>query len=190
MHYAERRIILKLEEKTVKETYVFNGRIINVRVDDILLPNGKPATREIVEHNGGVTMVPLTDDNEIIFVKQFRYPYKKVLLEIPAGKLEKGEDHRDAGIRELKEETGATAKDFIFLGEIYPTPGYTEEKIYLYLAKGLTFSEQNLDEDEFLTVEKITLQKAVEMVLNGQINDGKTQIGILKIYAMQKEGKL
>lgn len=183
-------IILKLDETTVKESYVFNGRIINVRVDDILLPNGKEATREIVEHNGGVTVVPLTDNNEIIFVRQFRYPYKKVLLEIPAGKLEKNEDHRDAGIRELKEETGAKAKDFIFLGEIYPSPGYTEEKIYLYLAKGLTFSEQQLDEDEFLLVEKIPVEKAVDMVIKGEIKDGKTQIGILKLYTLLKEGKL
>ena len=178
---------MKLDETTVKETYVFNGRIINVRVDDILLPNGKPANREIVEHNGGVTVVALTDENEVLMVRQFRYPYKKVLLEIPAGKLEKGEDPREAGIRELKEETGATAESFEFLGEIYPTPGYTEEIIRLYLAKNLSFSEQKLDEDEFLTVEKIPLNEAVKMIQQGEIPDGKTQIGILRAYTMLKD---
>ncbi len=178
---------MKLDETTVKETYVFNGRIINVRVDDILLPNGKPANREIVEHNGGVTIVALTDENEVLMVRQFRYPYKKVILEIPAGKLEKGEDPREAAIRELKEETGATTKNFEFLGEIYPTPGYTEEIIRLYLAKNLSFSEQKLDDDEFLTVEKIPLDEAVRMVQNGEIPDGKTQIGILRAYTMLKD---
>lgn len=178
---------MKLEETTVKETYAFNGRIINVRVDDILLPDGKPANREIVEHNGGVTVVAVTDDNEILMVRQFRYPYKKVILEIPAGKLEKGEDPRDAGIRELKEETGATAESFEFLGEIYPSPGYTEEIIHLYLAKNLSFSEQKLDEDEFLTVEKVPIEDAVKMVQKGEIPDAKTQIGILRAYTMLKD---
>lgn len=178
---------MKLDETTVNQNYVFNGRIINVRVDDILLPNGKPANREIVEHNGGVTVVAVTDDNEILMVKQFRYPYKKVILEIPAGKLEVGEDPKEAAIRELKEETGATAESFELLGEIYPSPGYTEEVIHLYMAKSLSFSEQKLDEDEFLTVEKISLEDAVKMIQNGEIPDGKTQIGILRAYTMLKD---
>lgn len=182
---------MNLNEKTVKESYPFKGRILNVRVDDILLPNGKSATREVIEHNGGVTVAAVTDDNEIMLVRQFRYPYKKVIAEIPAGKLEKGEDHRSAGIRELKEETGAEADNFEFLGEIYPSPGYSAEIIYLYMATGLHFGDQCLDEDEFLTVEKIPIEQAFGMVLNGEIQDSKTQIGIMRTYLLlKKRGKI
>ncbi len=178
---------MKLEETTVKKNYIYKGKIINLRCDDALLPNGKPCKREIVEHPGGVTIAALTDNNELMFVRQFRYPYMNILLELPAGKLERGEDPLESGKRELLEEVGCSAEIYTFLGEFYPTCGYTDEIIYIYLAQGLKFSKQSLDEDEFLNVEKIPLEKAVEMVMNNEIPDGKTQAGILKTYMKVKE---
>ena len=172
---------MELYEKTLEQTYVHRGRIINLRVDKAELPNGQTCTREVVEHSGGVTVAALTDENELLFVKQYRYPYSEVVLELPAGKLEPGEDPFKAGIRELKEEAGATAAKYIDLGKYYPSPGYCGEVIQLYGATELTFSEQDLDEDEFLEVERIPLMKAVEMVLNNEIPDGKTQTAVLKM---------
>ncbi len=179
---------MKLEETTVNKNYIYNGRIINLRRDDALLPDGKPCIREVVEHNGGVCIAALTDDNELIFVRQFRYPYMDILLELPAGKLEKGEDALPAGKRELLEETGFEAEEYEFLGKFYPSCGYTDEIIWLYLAKNLTFKGQNLDEDEFINLERIPLEKAAEMVMNNEIPDGKTQAAILKTYLKIKDG--
>lgn len=179
---------MKLEETTVNKNYVYNGKIINLRRDDALLPDGKPCIREVVEHNGGVCIAALTDDNELIFVRQFRYPYMDILLELPAGKLEKGEEALPAGKRELLEETGFEAEEYDFLGKFYPSCGYTDEIIWLYLAKNLTFKGQNLDEDEFINLERIPLEKAAEMVMNNEIPDGKTQAAILKTYIKIKGG--
>lgn len=180
---------INLIEKEVSREYIYNGRIINLRVDKAELPNGKITTREFVEHNGGVCMVPLTKDNELIFVKQFRYPYKDIVLELPAGKLEKCEKPLDAGKRELQEEAGVVANSVVSLGNLYPSPGYTNEIIHIYLATELTIGEQNPDEDEFLNIEKIPLEKAVQMVLDNKISDSKTQVGILKAYFYLKKSK-
>lgn len=179
---------MELTEKTIKKNYIYKGKIINLRKDDAELPNGKKCTREVVEHPGGVAIAAVTKENELVFVRQFRYPYKEVLLELPAGKLEKGEDPLESGKRELFEETGCTAKEYIDLGKFYPTCGYVDEIIYLYMARDLSLGEQQLDEDEFLNVEKIPLKKAVEMVMNNEIPDGKTQTAILKVYLAIKEG--
>ncbi len=175
-----------LNETTAKKHMVYEGKIINVRNDEAILPNGKPCRREVVEHPGGVCVAALTDDNELLFVRQFRYPYGEVLLELPAGKLERGEPPLPAGQRELAEETGATAAYYESLGQFYPTPGYCGEVIYLYFAGGLTFAAQNLDEDEFLQCERIPLEKAVELVLSNEIKDGKTQAAVLKVWANPK----
>lgn len=173
---------MKLAEKTLKQTWAYRGKIVDLRVDDALLPNGSVVRREVVEHPGGVCVAPLTGKNELIFVRQFRYPYKEIVLELPAGKLERGEAPLPAGKRELKEETGAEAKTYVPLGKLYPSPGYTDEIIYLYLAEGLTFGNQKLDEDEFLETEKIPLEKAFELVMDGRIADSKTQVAVLKTF--------
>lgn len=181
---------MNLEEKTLSQEYIFKGRIINMRVDEALLPDGSTAGREVVEHPGGVAVAALTDEGEILMVRQFRYPYGEVIPEIPAGKLEKGEDPFESGKRELREETGATAEKYRGLGKFYPTPGYCGEIIHLYLAEGLTFGEQDLDDDEFLSAERVPFAKAVEMVMSGEIRDGKTQAAVLKMYYMAQNGEL
>ena len=177
---------MNLVEKTEKQTYIYKGRIINLRCDDITLPDGKEAKREVVEHPGGVCVLPLTDNDEIIFVRQYRYPYSEILLEIPAGKRDsKEEDTLECGKRELREETGATAEKYTFLGELYPSPGYVGEIIYMYMAENLSFGETNPDEDEFVETVKIPFEKALEMVMNGEIKDAKTQAAILKAAVMR-----
>ena len=181
---------MDLYEKTISQKYIYEGRIVNLRVDKALLPNNEECTREVIEHPGGVTVAALTDDNELLFVRQFRYPYSEVVLELPAGKLEKGEDPFEAGKRELEEETGAKASEYYDLGRLYPTPGYCGETIYMYAARGIEFAQQNLDEDEFLSVEKIPLDRAVEMILNNEIPDAKTQTAVLKLSLLMKQGKI
>ena len=174
---------MNLSEKMLKKNYVFHGNIINVRQDMALLPNSNIATRDVVEHKGGVCIVPLCDNNDVVLVRQFRYPYLQVVTEIPAGKRDSAdEEPLECGKRELKEEIGATAKEYTFLGELYPSPGYCDEVIYMYLATGLTFGDTDLDEDEFLEIERMPLKKAVDMVLSGEIKDAKTQAALLKTY--------
>jgi len=171
---------MHLFEKTLESKHIYDGKILKVTVDTVELENGQTALREVVHHYGGVCVVAVTENNEIIFVNQFRYPFNDVLLEIPAGKIDKGEEHFECGKRELLEETGAVASDYKYLGVMYPTTGYLTEKIHMYLAQGLTFEEQSLDNDEFLDVVKIPFDKAIEMILNNEIPDGKTQVAILK----------
>lgn len=182
---------MNLAEKQLKADYIYKGKIINVRLDEAELPNGKTALREIVEHPGGVCVAALTDNNEILMVKQFRYPYFEVIPEIPAGKRNSlDEDPLLCGKRELREETGAEAEKFIFLGELYPTPGYCGEVIYMYAATGLSFGEQDPDDDEFLEVERVPLEKAVEMIMSGEIKDAKTQAAVLKIKLLKESNLL
>lgn len=180
---------MNFEEKTLKVNEVFSGKIINVHVDDIELPDGKTAIREVVEHSGGVCVAAMTEEKELYFVRQYRYPYKRVLLELPAGKLEKGEDPLEAGIRELEEECGVVADEVISLGTVYPTVAYCSEIIYLFAAKGLKSSAQHLDDGEFLSVEKISIDEATKMVMNGEISDSKTVALVLKINNLVKENK-
>ena len=181
---------MNFQEKTLKRNEIYNGRILSLHVDDIELPNGEKATREIVEHSGGVCVAAITDSNELYFVRQYRYPYKKVLLELPAGKLEKGEDPLKAGMRELEEECGVVAEKVIPMGTVYPTVAYCSEIIHLFAAKGLTDTAQHLDEDEFLSFEKISIDKAAEMVMNGEISDSKTAVLVLKIHNLIRENKI
>ena len=182
---------MNLEEKQLKSEYLYKGKIINLRRDEALLPNGNTAGREVIEHPGGVCVAALTDNDEVLTVKQFRYPYSEVILEIPAGKRDHtGENPLECGFRELKEETGATAENFFFLGELYPSPGYVGEIIWMYGATGLTFGETCPDEDEFLDVEKIPLQEFVERIMSGEIKDAKTQAAVLKLKYLKDNGKI
>ncbi len=182
---------MNLKEKQIEKNYIFNGKIINLRKDTAMLPNNTLAIREVVEHKGGVCVAPLTDNYELVFVKQFRYPYMEEILELPAGKRDSlDENPLDCGIRELKEETGITAQNMHFLGELYPSPGYCDEIIWLYMATGLSYGEQEPDPDEFLKVYKIPLEKAVEMVMNGEIKDAKTQTLVLKINYLKSLGEI
>lgn len=175
---------MHLEEKTISSEMMYDGKIIKLLRDSVELENGKTALREVIKHPGGVGIVPLDEDNNVLMVRQFRYPHGKVLLEIPAGKLEYGENPRECGLRELKEETGCICDSFEYLGNLIPTPAYDTEVIHMYLARGLHSGEQNPDEDEFLEIEKIPLEKAVEMIMNNEIADAKTQIALLKTAKM------
>lgn len=179
-------------EKQKDSKYLYKGSVINLRLDTALLPNGKNAKREVVEHPGGVCVLPIDKTGDILLVKQFRYPYMKETLEIPAGKRDKAgdSDPLECGKRELKEETGAEAENYIPLGTLYPSPGYTDEVIYMYAATDLSFGAAQPDDDEFINTVRIPLKKAVEMVLAGDIPDSKTQIAILKAEFLRRGGKL
>ena len=180
---------MKLYKKTLSVKPIYDGRIIHAHVDDVELENGTVTKREVVDHPGGVSVAVLTGKNELIFVRQFRYPYKKVLLELPAGKLEPGEDPFEAVKREQLEETGTRGDNYISLGEVYPTPGYCGEIIRLWACRAAEGQQElSLDEDEFLDTERIPLDRAVEMVCNNEIPDAKTQIGILKTAFLIKNG--
>ncbi|HRR76114.1 MAG TPA: NUDIX hydrolase [Ruminococcus sp.] len=171
---------MHLEEKTLSSDVEFEGKIFTITHDIVELENGSTAVRDVLLHHGGVCVIPVTENNEIYMVKQYRYPFRRVTLEVPAGKLEKGEDHAECGRRELLEETGCVCSEYIYLGEMYPTPAYNTEVTYMYLAKGLEIRKQDLDEDEFLDVVTLPISKAVDMVMKDEIKDGKTQIAILK----------
>ena len=171
---------MDLIEKKISSEEIFNGRILHVRRDTVRLPNGGESFREVVDHPGGVCVLALDSQNRALLVSQFRYPYEEVLRELPAGKLEYGEDPREAAIRELREETGATAGKFQSLGELYPSPGYCGEIIRMYLARELHFGETDLDEDEFLTLERVPFDQLVQEVMDGSIKDAKTMAAVLK----------
>ena len=167
-------------EKTINSDIVYTGRIITVKNDKVELVNGRTSFREVVEHNGGVGIIPVDSEGNIYLVRQFRYPFMEDTLEIPAGKLEKGENPFDCAVRELSEETGFTAGRYDDLGMFYPSPGYCQEILYIYMARDLTAGRMHLDENEFLDVLKVPLDKAVDMVMKGELRDAKTIIAILK----------
>ena len=171
-------------EKQLRSDEIFNGKILRVTVDTVELENGKEAKREVVHHHGGSGVVPLTENGEIYLVRQFRYAFGKELLEIPAGKLEAGEDPLTAASRELEEECGLTADNFVDLHPIYPSVGYDNEVIHMYLATGLHKTQAQPDEDEFLDLVKLPLDEAIHMVQTGEILDAKTVVALLKVKTL------
>ena len=172
---------MNLLETTVSTDKKFEGKVINLRVDTNKLPDGTTATREIVEHPGGVCIISLDENKEVLMVSQFRAPFGKVVLEIPAGKLDYGEDYFECGKREFTEETGYKAGKYTYLGNMYPSIGFSNEILHVYLAEELTLEKQSLDDDEFLTVEKYKLSDLVDMVMKNEIKDAKTIVAILML---------
>ena len=182
---------MELEEKTVSSRLIFDGKVVHLYKDTVRLPDGAESVREYVKHIGAVCILPLTDDGEVILERQYRYAVRQILTEIPAGKLAApGEDPLEAAKRELREETGATAREMIPLGDYYGSPAILGERIRMFLAKGLTFGETVFDEDEFLEVFRLPLDEAEAAVLRGEIPDGKTQAAILRAAAMRRAGKI
>lgn len=171
---------MNFKETVLSTENIFSGVVFDVSRSSVELEDGTLTTREAVTHNGGVSIVAIDDCGKVFMVRQYRFGVDAVTLEIPAGKLEKGEDPYSAAMRELCEETGYTTPELVSLGECYPTPAYCSEKIYLYLAKDLTYKGQKLDQGEFLNVERYDLDTLCKMVLNNEIRDSKTAIGLLK----------
>ena len=174
------------ERKIIGET-IFTGHVFTVERDTVDC-GGLPATREVVRHPGGVAVLALDDKNRVVMVRQFRYAIGKELIELPAGRLEPGEDPLQAGLRELGEETGYTASHIEFLGRMIPTGGYDSEILWLYLATGLIAGQPHPDEGEILTCRLVPFDQAVSMVIDGTIEDGKTCYGLMKYALMRGKG--
>ncbi len=169
-------------EKTLTQEYHFKGRIIKCRTDTALLPDGTECYREVCEHPGGVGVLPITKEGEVILVRQFRYPYGETLLEIPAGKLDHGPDEDPAGcaVRELKEETGFTAGRMVALGKSYPSPGFLTEILHAYCALDLVPGESQPDEGEFVEVVRLPIREVERQIASGELCDGKTMIAMYR----------
>lgn len=167
-------------ETLVRHINGYNGLITNTTLDRVMLQNGEHTLREVVEHPGGVTVIPIDEEGFVYCVRQFRYPMLEHLLEVPAGKLEKEEEPLQCAVRELSEETGITASEYVYLGKVYPSPGFCREILYIYMAKGLSFGTAHPDLNEFLDVERIHIDELVRLVMENEITDAKTVIAVLK----------
>lgn len=178
---------MDLKETFLSRNEIYRGRIIDLHVDTVRLPNGHESTREVADHPGGVAVIALDESDNVLTVKQYRYVFSRVLEEIPAGKLEPGEDPCAAALRELKEETGAIPARFTPLGRLLVSPGCYSEVLHLYLAEGLSFGAQSPDEDEFLEVYRTPFREMLARVMRGEIEDAKTVCGVLKVHALRTE---
>ena len=190
MPYGEKDLSY-FEETCVASHPIFDGKVLHVFKDDVALSNGQRSTREYIRHVGAVCVLPLTENGEVICVRQYRYPTGMVMLEIPAGKLDyKGEDHESAVRRELREETGAICERLTDLGCFYSSPALMDERIRMYLAEGLTFGDTDPDEDEFVESVRIPLSELVNMVMRGEIPDIKTQAAVMRVaYLLEHREK-
>ena len=176
---------MEFTEKKVKSDYKFHGKIMTVRVDDALLPNSKPCKREVCEHVGGVGVLPIDENRMVTLVRQYRYPYETTTLEIPAGKMDQGpENAENCGRRELSEETGLVAGTMIPMGEIWPSPGFMDERLHLFCAKELTQGEVHPDEDEFVEIVRMPFEELCQRIASGEIHDAKTVAAIGKALIM------
>ncbi len=175
---------MNFEEKTLNSEYVYRGKVIDVCRDDVEISTGRKSTREVVEHSGGVVIAAQKSSDTILMVKQFRYPIKETVLELPAGKLEKGEEPFPAAQRELEEETGYRAKCWKDLGYINTTPGFCNEKLYLYYATELEFVGEHPDEGEIIQCFEYKLDEIYEKIKNGEINDAKTICGLMRAFKL------
>ncbi|MGX9133774.1 NUDIX domain-containing protein [Rummeliibacillus sp. JY-2-4R] len=171
----------KFEEKTISTKQIFDGRIIKVQVDEVTLPNGKTATRELVKHPGAVAIIPITSEGKIVMVEQFRKPLEKSIIEIPAGKLEPGEKPEFTALRELEEETGYGATELELIQSFATSPGFADEIIHLFAAKNLFKIAQpkDLDEDEFVELMEVSIEEAEQLVKEQRIYDAKTILAIM-----------
>lgn len=174
-------------EKTLSSEYIFKGKILKLRVDEVELPNGKKARREVTEHSGAVAVLPVTDDGKAMLVRQFRYAYKQHLIEIPAGKIDPGEDPETAVRREMREEINRACDELTFLGMMYPAPGAQYEPVYIYLARKLSVCDGTPDEDEFVETILMDVDELIAKVTSGEIRDAKTCVAVLKYALMRKE---
>ena len=170
---------MELKETFVSRQEIFHGRIVDLRVDTVRLPNGHLTTREVIDHPGGVAVVAIDENDNVLTVKQYRYAFQTVLEEIPAGKLDPGEDPLECANRELLEETGMVAEKMAFLTTIASSDGFTDELIHIYMATGLTFGKSSPDDDEFINVDLVEVSELVDAVLDGRIEDAKTVVGAL-----------
>ena len=170
-----------IEEKTISSDRVYTGKTISLRVDTVEIPNRGYKKREIVEHNGAVGIIAITRENKVVLVKQYRKAIEKELWEIPAGKIEPGENPKESAIRELKEETGYSAQSIKLLHKFYTSAGFSNQKIYIYLAENLTSGSQDFDDDEFIETKEFSLNEVYDMIYNNDIEDAKTSIGMLLI---------
>ena len=175
---------MDLTERRVSSETIFEGRIVRLTVDQARLPDGKLAVREVVYHPGGVAILPLDENNNVTLVRQYRYPIGQLLLELPAGKLDPGEDHRPAAARELSEETGLEAGELTYLGYILASPGFCDEALHMYLARKLTRKQRHPDEDEFLDVVSMPFDQLLSQVMDGTITDAKTVATVLKVKVL------
>lgn len=179
---------MTFEEKTLNSERIYEGRIINLRKDTVTVINGQ-SQREIVEHGGGAVIAAIKDDGKMLMVKQFRKPAERIMLEVPAGKLDPGEEPADAALRELKEETGYSAGAIELLTKMYPSVGYSEEVLYIYLCTRLVKGESAFDDNEAIDIEEYPIDELYKMVMNGQLADGKSQVAILMVKGLLEEGK-
>lgn len=177
----------QLEEKIISSELAFSGRLLKFRIDQVELPDGNQSRREIIEHPGGVTIIPISPERKIIMVKQYRRAADQVLLELPAGKLDAGENLEDCAVRELKEETGYKAGSIKELFTFYTTPGYSTENLHLYLAEDLCYGKQETEEGEFIEVAKIYPERIPDLVFAGKIKDSKTIVGLMVYYQLIRQ---